>query len=90
MLKQLAIFNGLENSFSAILNSTDNDFKLNLNTNLIRANSRNYFYKWHYCCSGWDDIFDDVMLSMESLGTSSIVFAYCDGDHFKHSFGKVI
>jgi hypothetical protein len=37
------VFNGLENSFSAILNSTDNDFKLNLNTNLIRANSRNYF-----------------------------------------------
>jgi hypothetical protein len=36
-------FNGLENSFSAILNSTDNDFKLNLNTNLIKANSRNYF-----------------------------------------------
>jgi hypothetical protein len=32
--------------------------------------------------------FDDVMLSMESLGTSSIVFAYCDGDHFKHSFGS--
>jgi hypothetical protein len=25
---------------------------------------------------------------MESLGTSSIVFAYCDGDHFKHSFGS--
>jgi hypothetical protein len=32
-------------------------------------------------------IFDDV-ISMESLGTSSIVFAYCDGDHFKHSFGS--
>jgi hypothetical protein len=43
MLEQLAMFfNGLENSFSAILNSTDNDFKLNLNTNLIKGKFKNY------------------------------------------------
>jgi hypothetical protein len=46
------VFNGLENSFSAILNSTDNDFKLNLNTNLIKGKFKELLYKWHYCCSG--------------------------------------
>jgi hypothetical protein len=37
------VFNGLENSFSAILNSTDNDFKLNLNTNLIKGKFKEFF-----------------------------------------------
>jgi hypothetical protein len=69
------VFNGLENSFSAILNSTDNDFKLNLNTNLM-GKFKNYFINGITAVQVEMTFFDDdVMLSMESLGTSSIVFA---------------
>ena len=83
------VFKGLENSFSAILNSTDNDFKLNLNTDLIKGQIQGItFINGIIAVQVELTFFDDVMLSMESLGTSSIVFAYCDGDHFKHSFGS--
>ena len=83
------VFNGRENSFSAILNSTDNDFKLNLNTNLTKGQIQgSTFINGITAVQVEMTFFDDVMLSMESLGTSSIVFAYCDGDHFKHSFGS--
>jgi hypothetical protein len=48
MLKQLAMFlTDLKIHFSAILNSTDNDFKLNLND--LKGKFKELLYKWHYC-----------------------------------------
>lgn len=83
------VFNGLENSFSAILNSNYNEFKLNLNTNLTKGQIQGItFINGITAVQVEMTFFDDVMLSMESLGTSSIVFAYCNGDRFKHSFGS--
>lgn len=83
------VFNGLENSFSGILNSTDNEFKLDLNTDLIKGQIQGItFINGITAVQVEMTFFDDVMLSMESMGTSSIVFAYCDGDRFKHSFGS--
>jgi hypothetical protein len=83
------VFNGLENSFSTILNSTDNDFNLNLNTDLIKGQIQGTTFINGITAVQVEMIFfDDVMLSMESLGISSILFAYCDGDRFKYSFGS--
>jgi hypothetical protein len=66
-----------------LFKQTDNDFKLNWNTGKFYNT-----FTAQATAVQVEMIFDDVMLSMESLGTSSIVFAYCDGDHFKHSFGS--
>ena len=83
------VFNGLENSFNGILNSTDNEFKLDLNTDLLKGQIQGItFINGITTVQVEMTFFDDVILSMESSGTSSIVFAYCDGDRFNHSFGS--
>ena len=83
------VFKGLENSFEGALNSDDNTFKLSLNTSLTKGKIEGFTF-----INGITTIhiemtfFDDVTLSMESAGTSSIVFAYCNGEGFQHSFGS--
>ena len=83
------VFKGLENSFEGALNSDDNTFKLSLNTSLTKGKIEGFTF-----INGITTIhiemtfFEDVTLSMESAGTSSIVFAYCNGEGFQHSFGS--
>lgn len=82
------VFNGLKTSLKGVLNSNNNDFKLALDTDLIKGKIHGIKFingttsiQISITCS------DDITLSMESLSTSSIVFAYCNGGYFKHSFG---
>lgn len=82
------VFNGLKTSFNGVLNSNNNEFKLVLDTDLIKGKIDGITFingttsiQASITCS------DDITLSMESLSTSSIVFAYCEKGYFSHSFG---
>ncbi|TDD77416.1 hypothetical protein [Flavobacterium caseinilyticum] len=82
------VFSGLETSFNGVLNSSDNEFKLALNTDLIKANIEAVTFINGITSIQVNLMFsDDVTLSMESLSATSIVFAYCTEGSFKHSFG---
>ncbi|SFF33709.1 hypothetical protein [Flavobacterium xueshanense] len=82
------VFSDLKTSFDGVLNSNNNEFKLALDTDLIKGNIDAVTF-----INGITSIqvnmkfADDVTLSMESLSASSIVFAYCTDGTFKHSFG---
>ena len=82
------VFYDLQTSCDGVLNSNNNEFKLVVDTDLIKGNIDAITF-----INGITSIMvnltfsDDVTLSMESLSTSSIVFAYCTGGTFKHSFG---
>ena len=82
------VFNGLETSFKGVLNSSDTEFKLALDSNLLKGNIDGVTF-----INGITTIqlnisfFDDIMLSIESLSKSSILFGYCSAGYIKHSFG---
>lgn len=82
------VFSGLETSFNGVLNSSDNEFKLALDTDLIKGNIDAVTFINGITSIQVNLMFsDDVTLSMESLSASSILFAYCTEGFFKHSFG---
>lgn len=82
------VFNDLETSFNGILNSKNNEFKLALDTDLIKGNIDAVTFINGITSIQVNMTFaDDVTLSMESLSASSIVFAYCTEGSFKHSVG---
>lgn len=82
------VFSDLQVSFDGVLNSDNNEFKLALDSDLIKGNIDAVTF-----INGISSIqvnltfFDDVILSMESMSASSILFAYCNEGTFKHSFG---
>lgn len=83
------VFTGLENSLDGVLNSANNELQLDLNNELIRGKIQGITFINGITAVQVELTFsDDVKLSMESVGTSSIVFAYCDGDSFQQSFGS--
>lgn len=82
------VFNDLETSFNGVLNSKNNEFKLALDTDLIKGNIDAVTFINGITSIQVNMTFaDDITLSMESLSASSIVFAYCTEGTFKHSFG---
>jgi hypothetical protein len=82
------VFNDLETSFNGVLNSNNNEFKLALDTDLIKGNiDAVTFINGITSIQVSITFSDDVTLSIESLSTSSILFAYCTEGSFKHSFG---
>jgi hypothetical protein len=82
------VFSDLETSFDGVLNSTNNEFKLALDTDLIKGNiDAVTFINGITSIQVTITFSDDVTLSIESLSASSILFAYCTEGFFKHSFG---
>ena len=82
------VFNELETSFKGILNSTNNEFKLALDSNLIKGNIDGVtFINGITSIQASVTFSDDTLLSIEPLSKSSILFAYCTEGSIKHSFG---
>lgn len=82
------VFNQLESSFNGVLNSNNNEFKLNLNSDLIKGNIDGVTFINGITSIQVNMSFsDDVMLSIESLSKSTILFAYCTEGSLRHSFG---
>jgi hypothetical protein len=82
------VFNELETSFKGVLNSNNNEFKLALDSDLIKGNIDGVTF-----INGITSIqvsltfSDDTLLSIEPLSKSSVLFAYCTEGSIKHSFG---
>ena len=82
------VFNELETSFKGILNSNNNEFKLALDSDLIKGNIDGVTF-----INGITSVqvsltfFDDTLLSIESFSKSSVLFAYCTEGTMQHSYG---
>ncbi|MBP2284662.1 hypothetical protein H4V97_002980 [Flavobacterium sp. CG_23.5] len=82
------VFNGLETSFKGVLNSNDNEFKLALDSDLIKGNIDGVTFINGITSIQVSITFsDDTLLSIEPLSKSSVLFAYCTEGSIKHSFG---
>jgi hypothetical protein len=82
------VFNELETSFKGVLNSTDNEFKLALDSDFSKGNIDGVTFINGITFIQVSITFsDDTMLSIEPLSKSSVLFAYCDEGSIKHSFG---
>ncbi|MFV5692728.1 hypothetical protein ACM55K_11940 [Flavobacterium sp. LT1R49] len=82
------VFDELEISFKGALNSNNNEFNLTLNSDLIKGNIDAIpFINGITSIQANITFSDDIMLSIESLSKSSILFAYCTEGYIKHSFG---
>lgn len=82
------VFNQMENSCKGVLNSTNNEFNLALDSDLIKGTIDGVSF-----INGISSIqveltfLDDTRLSFESMNKSSILFAYCQEGHLTHSNG---
>ena len=82
------VFNELETSFDGVLNSSNNEFKLALDTDFIKGNIDAVTFINGITSFQVNMTFlDDIALSIESPSKSSILFAYCTEGYFKHSVG---
>jgi hypothetical protein len=82
------VFNEIETSYNGVLNSNNNEFKLALDSDLIKGNIDGVTF-----INGITSIqvsltfSDDTLLSIEPLSKSSVLFAYCTEGSINHSFG---
>lgn len=82
------VFNELETSFDGVLNSSNNEFKLALDTDFIKGNIDAVTFINGITSFQVNMTFlDDMAISIESPSKSSILFAYCTEGYFKHSVG---
>lgn len=82
------VFIELETSFDGVLNSSNNEFKLALDTDFIKGNIDAVTFINGITSFQVNMTFlDDIVLSIESSSKSSILFAYCNEGYFKHSVG---
>jgi hypothetical protein len=82
------VFNELEISFKGVLNSNNNEFKLALDSNLIKGNIDVVSFINGITSIQVNFTFsDDITLSIEPLSKSSILFAYCTEGSINHSYG---
>ena len=82
------VFNELETSFKGVLNSTDNEFKLTLDSDFSKGNIDGVTFINGITSIQVSITFsDDTLLSIEPLSKSSVLFAYCDEGSIKHSYG---
>jgi len=82
------VFNYIKTSYQGVLNVSDNEFNLALNSKFFRGNINLITFGSSITSIQVHMTFlDDITVSLEACNKSSIVFAYCNGDDFKHSFG---
>lgn len=82
------VFNELETSFKGVLNSNNNEFKLALDSDLIKGNIDGVTFINGITSIQVSVTFsNDTLLSIEPLSKSSVLFAYCTEGAIKHSFG---
>lgn len=83
------VFNDLKDNFKGTLQSNDDEFNLTLSSGFAKGNIQGVTFPDGMTYMQFDMVFnDDVRLSMESLKTSPIFFAYCSQGTIQHSFGE--
>jgi hypothetical protein len=83
------VFNDLKNNFNGTLIANNDEFNLILSSSSARGNIKGISFPGGMTYMEFDVIFhDDTRLSMESLRTSPIFFAYCSQGAIQHSFGE--
>lgn len=83
------VFNDLKDNFNGTLQSNDDEFNLTLSSGFAKGNIQGVTFPDGMTYIQFDMVFhDDVRLSMESLNTSPIFFAYCSQGTIQHSFGE--
>ena len=83
------VFNDLKDNFKGALESKDDEFNLTLSSGFAKGNIQGITFLDGITYIQFDIVFnDDVRLSMESLKTSPIFFAYCSQGTIQHSFGE--
>jgi hypothetical protein len=83
------VFNDLKDNFKGTLVFNNDEFNLVLSSALARGTIKGITFPEGMTYMQFDLVFhDDVRLSMESLKTSPIFFAYCSQGRMQHSFGE--
>jgi len=82
------VFNDIISSSTGVLNSSNNEFNLTLDTALFKGNVNLITFGTAITSIQVSmTFFDDTAVSVESFNNSSIVFAYCNEGMFNYSFG---
>jgi hypothetical protein len=82
------VFNELETSFDGVLNSDNNEFKLALDSQLIKGTIDAVSFINGITSIQVNLTFsDDITLSVEPFSKSSVLFAYCTEGQITHSSG---
>jgi hypothetical protein len=82
------IFNETKSSIKDVLNVSNNEFNLVLDSKFFKGNVDLVNYGPNITSIQVTMSFlDNTTISLESFTNSSIVFAYCNEGNFKHSFG---
>jgi len=82
------IFNDLKDSLNGTLTSENNQYNLTVKSKNANGFISGITLNKQISYIQFDIVFnDDTLLSMESCAHSPILFAYCSGGSFSHSFG---
>lgn len=82
------VFNEIETSYSGVLNSKNNEFKLALDCDLIKGNIDAVTFINGITAIQVNLTFsDDITLSIEPLSKSSVLFSYCTEGQINHGYG---
>lgn len=82
------IFNDLKDSFDGELSVSNNEYTLNIKSKWARGTIKAVRFEKEMSYVNFDLVFNhDVTLSIESLQTAPVFFAYCEKGTLAHSFG---
>lgn len=82
------IFNDLKDSFDGKLVVNNNEYTLNIKSKWARGTIKAVRFEKEMSYVNFDLVFNhDVTLSIESLQTAPVFFAYCEKGTLTHSFG---
>ncbi|OXA80980.1 hypothetical protein SAMN05444397_101722 [Flavobacterium aquidurense] len=82
------IFNDLKDSFDGELVVNNNEYTLNIKSKWARGTVKAVRFEKEMSYVNFDLVFNhDVTLSIESLPTAPVFFAYCEKGTIAHSFG---
>ncbi|SHL80362.1 hypothetical protein [Flavobacterium saccharophilum] len=82
------IFNDLKDSFDGELVVNNNEYTLNIKSKWARGTIKAVRFEKEMSYVNFDLVFNnDVTLSIESLPTAPVFFAYCEKGTLTHSFG---
>ncbi|MNX31587.1 hypothetical protein D3C86_617800 [compost metagenome] len=83
-----AIFNDLKESLDGELSVSNNEYTLNIKSKWARGTIKAVRFEKEMSYLNFDLVFNhDVTLSIESLQTAPVFFAYCEKGTLTHSFG---
>lgn len=83
-----SIFNDLKDSLDGELLVNNNEYTLNIKSKWARGTIKGLRFEKEMSYVNFDLVFDqDVTLSIESLQTAPVFFAYCEKGMVTHSFG---